>query len=117
MVRRQALNIGFLLEGDFSNKIYSDLVRTLKDPDRSVRRDAVCSFAWRKDPVCARALLKLLKDGTMEETWHSNIWQAMQNLTGSYFGYYHGFDAWKPDTENNKKAIKRFEEWIKEKEL
>jgi len=117
MVRRQALNIGFLLEGDSYNKIYSELVRTLKDPDRSVRIDVVCSFAWRKDSVCARTLLELLKDGTMEETWHSNIWQAMNNLTGSYFGYYHGSDAWKPDTENNKKAIERFEEWIKEKEL
>ncbi len=116
-VREQALNIGFLLEKDFYSEVYPELVNILKDSDVGVRRSAACSFAWRKDSVCARTLLDLLKDGTMEELWHSNIYQAINNLTGSYLGYYHGSDAWKPDTDNNKKAIERFEQWIKERGL
>ncbi len=115
-VRRQVASMGFLLQGDDYEKVYNDLVGLLDDSDRSVRRDVVCSFAWRKDSICARELLNLLRDSTMEETWHSNIWQAMHNLTGTYWGYYHGSDAWKPDTENNKKAIEKFEKWIVKRE-
>lgn len=114
-VRKYAANMGFTMKGNGYKQLRPDLVKLLSDPDVSVRLFVAVCFAQRRDKICAHALLDLIKDGSMEECWHSNIWQAVNNLAGTYFGYYHGSDAWQPTTENNKTAIKRFEEWIKKR--
>jgi hypothetical protein len=111
-VRKQAAYMGFFLKDCAYKKVYSDLVTLLSDKDRSVRIEVVCMFSWNKDIVCAKAMLDLLRDNSLEERSHSRIWQAMHNLCGNYFGYYHGSDGWKPKTKNNKISIKKFEEWI-----
>jgi hypothetical protein len=111
-VRKRAAYMGFFLKDGAYKKVYGDLVKLLSDRDRSVRIEVVCMFSWNKDVVCAEAMLDLLRDDSLEELSHSRIWQAMDNLCGNYFGYYHGSDGWKPTTENNKISIKKFEEWI-----
>lgn len=113
LVRKYAANMGFLMKGNGYKQLKPDLVKLLSDLDVSVRLFIAVCFAQRRDKVCAHALLDLIKDGSMDELWHSNVWQAINNLAGTYFGYYHGSDAWQPTTENNKAAIKRFEEWIR----
>jgi len=111
-VRKRAAYMGFFLKDGAYKKVYGDLVKLLSDRDRSVRIEVVCMFSWNKDVVCAEAMLDLLRDDSLEELSHSRIWQAMDNLCGNYFGYYHGSDGWEPTTENNKISIKKFEEWI-----
>ena len=111
-VRKQAVVIGFFLEDEAYEKVYNDLVSLLSDKDSSVRIELVCNFAWKKDKVCSEAMRDLLIDESLDEWTHSRIVQAMQTLSGTYFGYHIGSDGWKPTTENNQKAIKKFEEWI-----
>lgn len=113
-VRKQAANIAFLIEPDLFAEVRPYLVKMLSDKDINVRSFVAIVFAHRKDKVCAHTLLELLKNEEMDQGSHSNIVQAINNLTGSYFGYSFGSDAWQPSTENNQKAIARFSKWIKE---
>jgi len=112
-VREQGGAIAINLHANFS-KVRPLLIQLLSDPDPMVRMNVAIWFASRGDKVCAPALLLLEKDASIGELYHSTVVQAIQNVTGTYFGYHIGSDAWRPDTENNKKAVKRFSEWIQE---
>ena len=113
-VRKQASEIGFSMKGKYFKKVRHILVTLLSDSNKKVRSFTAICFAQRKDNICAQTLLELLKDTSMNEWEHSNIVQSIHSLTGSYFGYYLGSDAWKPTTKNNKQAIKNFTNWVNE---
>jgi HEAT repeat protein len=84
----------------------------LQDEDREVRAYVAGLLACKKDAACAACLLTLVKDESLDESAHSNIVHAIENLTGSSFGFYTGSDAWKPTTANNRAAIEAYEAWI-----
>jgi len=113
-VRRAAANMGFLLNEPGYSEVRPHLVKLLRDSNKTVRLFVAVVFAQRKDKVCASILLELIKDDSIEESYHSNVYQAINNLTGSYFGYYHGSDGWKPSTPANRAAIDRFEKWVRD---
>jgi hypothetical protein len=96
-------------EGDY--KAARSLVLTLlTDRDKTVRIEIAACLASKKDTACAPCLLGLLRDETLDQMTNSRILSSIHDLTGSYFGY--SSVAWKPDTPNNKAAIKRYEDWL-----
>lgn len=111
-VRWTAALMGHFLAKKYPQAVRPTLVKLLSDPDSRVRSQTAMYFAERKDPVCAQTLLEMLKNTSIKALGRSHIVKAIHTLTGSNFGYHIGSDAWKPTTENNKRAIKRFEEWI-----
>ncbi|MDP2652547.1 MAG: HEAT repeat domain-containing protein [Candidatus Omnitrophota bacterium] len=113
-VREQAVVMGYMILKKDRPDVRPSLVAVLSDPARDVRYYAAILLAEIKDKACAPVLLELLKDGSMEEWRHSNVVQAVNNLTGSYFGYYNGSDGWQPTTEQNQKAIAAFAKWIED---
>ncbi len=113
MVRKQASNIGLCIKGKNFEKVRPALITLLHDPSTKVKLFTAICLAQRKDTACASTLLELLKDDSLDHPNHSNVVHAMQDLTGTYFGYHFGSDAWKPTTENNRRAIKQFAKWIK----
>ena len=116
-VRRCAANMGFCMKGRHYEKVRPSLVRLLTDPDAQVRFSAVRSFGYRRDKVCARAVLDFIQGGTLGSHEHHSIVQRMIWITGENFGYhtYIGNDGlWRPTTKNNKAAIARFAAWIEE---
>lgn len=113
-VRAQALWIASQLPADAKERTWAAGVPLLGDQDLDVRITCVTCFAYEKDPICAPALLRLLKDETLGEVTHGNLVRAMESLAGQSFGYHIGSDAWQPSTENNKAAIAKFEEWMRQ---
>ncbi len=111
-VRKYAANMGFCMKHEVFMRIRPTVVSLLSDPNLEVKCFVARCFAQRKDKVCARTLLELAKDTSIDQLQHSNIIQAIHSLTGSYFGYHIGSDAWRPTSENNKKAIEEFGRWI-----
>jgi len=113
-VRSAAASMGFCLKEPGYSQVRPHLVKLLSDPDTTVRLKAAVAFAERKDKISAHTLLELMKDESIGERTHSNVYQAINNLTGTYFGYYHGSDGWKPSTAVNKAATERFAKWIED---
>lgn len=111
-VRREAVLMGHFLVPKARDAVRPTLITLLSDPDIRVKSFTVRCLAERKDPICIPTLLELLKDPSTEESAFSHIVQAIRNLTGSDLGYQLGPGKWKPTTENNQRAIQRFEEWI-----
>src|SRR5262245_35038802 len=111
-VRAQAVNIGALLPARAYQQVHPALVRLLTDRDLAVRYEAAVSLARRQDMACAAALLDLARhEETLEEWRRSNVIQAIQTLTGSYFGLSPG----EPSTvEVKNRALEQFERWIAE---
>jgi hypothetical protein len=115
-VRQEAAGMGSVLaKGGFARSRLAVLA-LLKDEDVGVRVTAACLLAAQKDMACARTLLEMLQDGSLEELQHSQVRDAVHYLAGTHFGYYHGSDGWKPTTENNKAAIQKFAEWVEKSE-
>ena len=113
-VRQNAANIGLCLPGKAFALVRPALLPLLADPDAGVRLFAAVCFAERKDSGCAKALLALIVDESIGELPHSRVHQAIHTLTGSYFGYYHGSDGWRPTTARNRAAIARFAQWARD---
>jgi hypothetical protein len=111
-VREQAARMGSLIAKGGDIRSRSVLLSQLSDKDVSVRIAAARGLAAGKDKACARTLLELLKDDSLEESLHAQAWKAVQELAGTHFGYYHGSDGWRPTTETNKAAIRRFAKWV-----
>ena len=110
-VRRQAGQMGALFhEADYRG-VHSTIVGLLSDPDIAVRSDVALAMAWRQDRACATALLELVRQEELIESWRqSNIVQAIHTLTGSYFGLTPGTPSSKGVRD---KALVEFAEWIK----
>jgi len=113
-VRKHAASIGFGLPKEAFLRVRPALLLLLADPDARLRVFIARCFAWRKDTACAKTLLALIQDGSLGERPHSNVYQAIHTLAGTYFGYYHGSDGWRPTTERNRAAIARFAQWVRE---
>ena len=111
-VRKQAVTMGFSLPDKNFAGIREVLVSLLSDPFINIRTAAAFCFARRKDPVCALPLLELVQNDELDSGKHSGTVQAIQNLTGSSFGYSSGPGASRPQTPGNKKATRRFAAWI-----
>jgi len=86
----------------------------LEDPDQRVRVRCAWCFARDKDAVCGPALLRLLREEDLPMEFRGEAVYAMECLAGSRFGYRLDSDAWQPSTENNKAAIAKFEEWMRQ---
>ena len=112
-VRHEALYLAFFLLSPDRPDLDTQLKTLLADSDPDVRRTCVILLASRKDVACAPALLELLKDEGADELAHNQLVQAMRDLTGEYFGYHMGSDAWQPTTENNKSALSKFADSIR----
>ena len=112
-VRVQAACIAFSLPSDAFVRLRVVLVALLGDNALNVRSSVVILFAARKDPVCAKALYDLLAEEEKLESWRqSNLVQALQTLTGSYFGFIPGTIS----TESARRAaLDQFARWILEK--
>jgi hypothetical protein len=111
-VREQAARMGSCLAMEGVIRSRPVLLAQLSDKDVNVRLAAARGLAAGKDKACARTLLDLLKDDSLDELLHAQVRTAVQSLAGTHFGYYHGSDGWKPTTEKNKVAIRRFTEWV-----
>lgn len=111
IVREHAAIIPFLMPEAGFIQLRPDLVALLNDPNARVRYQVAVCFASRKDDVCARALLGLLREKGLEEWIYSNVIQSVNTLAGSYFGY--SLDQ-PPTSRTNQAAADRFAAWIKE---
>ena len=111
-VRVEAGNIAFLLPTEAFVRLRPVLVRLLSDKAVEVRSSLAILFATRKDAVCAKALYDLLTQEEKVEPWRqSNLVQALQTMTGSYFGFIPGTIS----TESARQAsLDRFARWISE---
>jgi HEAT repeat protein len=111
-VRVEAGNIAFLLPTEAFVRLRPVLVRLLSDKAVEVRSSVAILFATRKDAVCAKALYDLLTQEEKLEPWRqSNLVQALQTMTGSYFGFIPGSIS----TESARQAsLDRFARWISE---
>lgn len=112
-VRVQAANIAFLLPSDTFVRLRPVLVKLLTDKSVDVRSSVVILFATRKDAACTLSLYDLLAHEAHEEKlepWRqSNLVQALQTLTGSYFGFIPGTIS----TESARRAsLEEFARWI-----
>ena len=112
-VREKAVGVGFSLTGEALEAVRPALVSLLSDPEVAVRLRAAVYFAQRQDPVCARALLELMKRAEDLKSWqHSNVVQAIHSLSGgSYFGFTPGTVS---APEVRKEALERFARWIED---
>lgn len=109
-VREQAANIGFELPAEAFLRVRLVLVKFLADPAVEVRSFVVVLFASRKDPVCANALYDLLANEQTLESWRqSNLVQALDNLTGSYFGFVPGTIS---SPSARRVSLRQFADWM-----
>jgi HEAT repeat protein len=113
-VRIYSAQIAFSLPKRDYARIESRIRAMLDDPDRQARLNVAEMLAWRRDRACAPALLALAQDDTLQEWEHSSVVQAINNLTGSYFDYTIGSAGWRPTTAQNRAAIRRFAQWIRD---
>ncbi len=75
-----------------------------------MRSSIAVLFASRNDKVGARAIYDLLAHEDVLEGWRqSNVVQAMQTLTGSYFGFTPGTIS---TPEVRRAALERLAAWI-----
>jgi hypothetical protein len=113
-VRSQALYLAFFLLSPERPDLDAQFKILLDDPDVEVRLECVILLAQRKDVACATAMLDLLRNEKLGEIPHNRLVQSMRDLTGDYFGYHIGSDAWQPTTPNNRAALEKFAKWIEE---
>jgi HEAT repeats len=111
-VRVQAANMAFLLPSETFIRLRPVLVRLLADKAVDVRSSVAILFTTRKDAVCAKALYDLLAREEKLEPWRqSNLVQALQTMTGSYFGFIPGTIS----TESARRvSLDQFARWISE---
>jgi len=87
-VRAQAANMAFSLAPDIFATIRPVLVAMLADQSLDVKSTVAIFFAARNDGISTKAIYELLSQEDQLEPWRqSNIVQAMNTLTGSYFGF------------------------------
>lgn len=111
-VRVQAADLAFLLPSDAFVRLRPQLVRLLTDEAIDVRSTVTIRFADRKDTVCAQALYGLLAQEQKLRPWQqSNLVQALQNMTGSYFGFVPGTIS--PESAR-RASLDQFAHWISE---
>jgi hypothetical protein len=111
-VRHEALYLAFFLLSTQRPELDKQFKALLTDPDVEVRQTGVILLAQRKDVSCGPALLELLRNERLGEVSHNQLVQAMRDLTGEYFGYQIGSDAWQPATPNNRAALDKFAGWL-----
>jgi hypothetical protein len=111
-VRHEALYLAYFLLSPQLPELDVHFKKLLDDPDLEVRLECIVLLAYRKDIACAPAMLELLRNENFGEIPHNRLVQAMRDLTGEYFGYQIGSDAWQPTTPNNRAALDKFAEWI-----
>ena len=88
------------------------LVTLLADKTVDVRSSVAILFASRKDSVCAKALYDLLAQEEKLEPWRqSNLVQALQTITGSYFGFIPGTIS---AGSARRTSLDQFARWISE---
>lgn len=111
-VRHEAASVGASLPDASFARARAALIRLLSDPVIDVKAYAAQIFAYRKDKACGEALLQLLADEQKLVNWQqSNVVQAVDNLTGSYFGFQPGTPL---DPEARKVSLQKFAAWIRE---
>lgn len=111
-VRHEAASMGANLPDAAFREVRPALIRLLSDPVIDVKAYAAQTFAYRKDTVCGEALLQLLADEQKLVNWQqSNTVQAVQNLTGSYFGFQPGTVS---EPEARRVSLQKFAAWIRE---
>ena len=111
-VRSEAAGIGFNLPTAAFAEVRPALVKLLDDPSIPVRSWVATLFAAREDKVCAKALYDLLVHEELLEAWRqSNVVQAMNTLSGSYFGFTPGTIS---TPEVRRASLERFAHWIAE---
>jgi HEAT repeat protein len=111
-VREQAARMSQFIVTDQLGPDRKAVLALLDDKDVDVRIAAARRFAGQRDRACARTLLALLGDDSLEELQHAQVWKAVRDLAGTQFGYYHGSDGWRPTTEANKAALRKFAAWV-----
>jgi HEAT repeat protein len=113
-VRESALYLARSLRKGTRGPTYEASKALLADASKKVRLCCAVMFASDEDPVCGNALLALIRDEHLDADDHLDVVMAAEDLVGKDFGYHHGADLWQPTTENNKAAIAKFEQWIRE---
>lgn len=111
-VRQAAANMGFLIPEPGATAVRPRLVTLLHDRVRTVRYDVALSFAAKRDVVCAPALHELITGGQLEQGMTRSLVEAMQTLTGTYFGYERDE---LPETRTNRAAMRRFAAWFEQR--
>lgn len=106
-VRQWAGSIPFFFSDSNFKSARAVILPLLNDQNQDVKAYIAVLFAHRKDRACAQALLDLVKDETLDQAARSNVIHAIQNLTGSTFGYYIGNGY-----RENRAAIRKYEEWV-----
>jgi HEAT repeat protein len=87
------------------------LLPLLSDADPSVRLNAVRAFAVQKDPGAGPAILELLGRPQLGEGDKVTVMQALTALADEQFEY--DMHNWGPAAPGNRRAIARFEDWLK----
>ena len=110
-VRRQAGYIAVSFDAATYGRLRSSIAALLTDADTGVRADIAVAVASRMDRASGPALLALVeREATLDSWRQSNVTQAIQTLTGSYFGLTPGTPS---SPEVRGKALAAFGEWVK----
>ena len=111
--RRAAAHVASNLpEGSFA-AVRDKLLPLLNDEDETVRFDALRCFAEQKDLAAGPVILKVLRQDKLADGYRVTVMQGMSKMAGSTFGY--SLHNWGPGTSGNKRAIEKFEAWLRTK--
>jgi HEAT repeat protein len=117
-VRLHVAWMAFHLKPEVFPAVRAAMVQLLSDSDFETRYFVASCFAARKDKVCARPLLAMIRASSSPERHFQDVVMIIRSirvLTGSDFGYDVGSTEptrWQPTAANNRAAIERYAEWI-----
>jgi hypothetical protein len=105
-----ALMLALRLPDDVFAGLSTDLAPLLFSKDARLCLEAVTCFARHKNPLAGPPLLGFLKLDRIDAGQAVSVMQALHALAGSAFGY--DLHNWGPTA--NRKAITRFETWLRQ---
>ena len=112
--RSAAAQLASNLPADSFAAVRDKLLRLLNDEDEAVRFKALRCFAEQKDLAAGPVVLKLLKKDQLGAGHKVTVMQSTSKLAGSTFNY--RLHNWGPATAGNRRAIEKFEAWLRAKE-
>ena len=114
-MRGWSITLGFQKRRQDFDRLKPALAKLLDAPELDVRRGAALQFAARQDPICAAALLQLLKDvyRTGQSGDFFQFASEADYMAHQKFGFDPGTEPGPLHNEKNDAALKRYASWVR----
>ena len=112
-LRSAAAQFASNLPQDSFEAVRGKLLPLLSDKEESVRFAALRCFCQQKDLAAGPVIIELLRRDQIADQYEVTVMQAMSKLAGSTFNY--SLHNWGPGTSRNRRAIEKFEAWLRAK--